>query len=247
MLTKVRNELAQLFSMQKMMIFLVGTILCTDVNLHVYVRDYGGTNLCEFIMYFLTNMYNVLMLATFLVLEVINDKHGIQNRYVILLRHNSRTEYYLANICAKVVYTTGCIMILPLLVFLYGKGCGLSGQETVFFQQVSAKIIVMQCVNIAFYAVLIIMVYNLFGIVLKNRVLHVLVTVGMPLVNLMLVKTGVYWLAKWFPWQRIAFQLYGWEASRYRINWEYWIILICVFWYVGDRIFGNKDIVYEDN
>ena len=247
MLTKIKQEIVQLFSVKKAVLLMAGTILCIDVNLRIYVRDYGGASLCEFIIYFLTNMYNILMLVTISVLAVSNDKYGVQNRYVLLLRHRNRSEYYLINICARMLYAIGCVIIMLVLLLLYGKYRGLSGRETVMFVQVSVGTVIKQCMNVVSYAIMVIVLYSLFNTILKNKVADVLLMMGVPLINLMAVKTGLYWLARWLPWQSIAFQLYGWESNHYRVNWEYWIILIGIFLYAGDRFFVNKDIVYENN
>lgn len=246
MFIKIKQEAVLLFSVKKTVLFLTGIILCTDVNLHSYVRNYNGANLCEFVIFFLTNKYNILMLLTIMVAAVCSDKYGFYNRYVTLLRYKSRSEYYLVQLFVRVAYAFVCIIIFVLIPVLYGKYRGLSGQEPVMFLQVSPMTVIWQSMNIMCYAFWICVLFALFSIIVRNKIADVLLIMGLPLINLMVVKAGIYWLAKWLPWQNIAFELYGWEISNYRLYWEYWLILISVFLYIGDSIFSNKDIVYEN-
>ncbi len=217
------------------------------ITLFVIGQYYGGVNLCEFIIFFLTSMYNVLMLVTISEILLCKDKYGMRNRYMVLLRYNSRLEYYTISICARIVYAIGCVAILLVLLILCGKYRGLSEQEPVMFVQVSACTVVKQCMSIIGYTLLIIALCSLFDVVLRNKVPDVLLTMGVPRMNLMLVKTGIYRLAGWMPWHKIALQLYGWDNRSCRFNWEYWVILTAISLYIGDRIFVNKDIVYENH
>lgn len=63
------------------------------ITLFVIGQYNGGANLCEFIIFFLTSMYNVnvLMLVTISVILLCKDKYGMRNRYMVLLRYNSRS------------------------------------------------------------------------------------------------------------------------------------------------------------
>lgn len=247
MLTKVRMEIAGLFSWRKSLLFMIGTLLCTHAELEEYIKWYEGANLCEFIMFFLTNQYIILMLVTMAVIILSSDRHGFQNRYVILTRYKSRSEFYRVNLYAKAVYAAGCMIVIVVLVTGYGRFGGLSGQAATFFTQISYEIVAKQCFNILGYAMFVVTLYSLLHILVRNKVLDVLLMMGVPLFNLMAMKSGMSQTEKLLPWYQIAYELHGWEMYGYRFHWEYWLMLVIVCFWLGDCFFRKKDIVYENH
>ncbi len=246
MFIKISEETRQLFSAKKTALILICIFLGAVGSLRSYIGIYEGNNLCESVMFYLTNKYYILMLVPIMVLAVSSDKAGIYGRYVVLLRYRSRTEYYLARLCAELIHTFGSVSLFALMPVLYGQCRSLSGAGTVIYTQISAATVVLQYLNILCYAVWFCVLCEMLRIVIRNKILYVLASMGIPIVNLVAVKAGVIWLAKWLPWQRIALELYGWEVDGYRFHWEYWTVLVGLFWYIGDYIFSQKDIVYEN-
>lgn len=243
---KVRREIVSLFSWKKMLAFLTGTVLCVNANMNDYIKGYEGASLCEFAIFFLSNQYIILMLLTMAVIILGSDKYGFQNRYVILTRYRSRFDFYLVNICAKAVYAWGCVIIMCILLLSCGIWGGLSDQPAVIYTQVSYGIVAKQCLNILSYAVLVTALYSLFNIIISNKVLDVLLMMGVPMFNLVAVKSGLYWIESWLPWQKTGYEIHGWETANYRFCWEYWLMLIILCFGLGERLFTNKDIVYEN-
>lgn len=246
MLMKVKREIASLFSWRKTVLFLIGTVLCIHAIMTDYIKGYEGTDLCEFTIFFLTNEYIILMLVGMAVIILSSDKYGFQNRYVILIRYRSRFEFYVVNLCAKMVYAAGCVATVTILMIGLGKYSGLAQQPAVLYVQVSYGIVVKQCLNILGYAVLIVTVSSLLNILIQHKTLDVLVMMGVPLFNLVAMKGGMYRIERWLPWQKIAFELHGWERNNYRFYWEYWLMLIVLCFYLGERLFSDKDMIYEN-
>lgn len=243
---KIKQEMMLLFSSKRLSIIYTGTILGVILNIKLFMNYFTVGNIQDFILYFLNNMYVVLMLLPMAALIISGGNHKSFSEYMILLRYKNRMQYYMITVCSKIIYGLLYFISVLIIIIITGKVFGFQVSSNEISQQIPL-IIAKQCFNVFFYIVFMIVTYRIMLIQIQHAVVAAFITMCIPLINIMLVKCGTDNILQWTLWGNIAYKIHDRINLNYRFNWGYWLLINYVVLYLSSCIYEKRDIVYESS
>lgn len=231
----------------KLIVIFLG-IICSAIALqNAFEFHVGSKNIIDFLLYYMDNMYYVLVWFPILVLYLISgNPYGMGFRYTVLLRFRSKQEYMNRSFGRNLIFIIMFIWLSFVGIMLVGTYLGLSMhvERKYILCDFWNEIVIYKFLNIICYLGAIVLIYMLLETYFKNYIFITLITMLIPVFNLFVIKSFRGNEIFFTPWGNIAYKLYSYERTDYTFYWGYWL-LVAIFIYVLYSASMKRDIVYE--
>lgn len=246
MQAKLRIECGEFDFVWKLAVQAVLSVMVAYTHLGSMLRSYPAACLGEYIVYSLTDYYYFLALFPFLCLIWTSGRNNETHRYPVLIRYRTRNEFLYMRLLAKALFLLAALAVHVGALLAVGRSLPrVSGFVYVASENLTG-IIARQLLNLFCYICVMYLLHEILRSIVGNVMLDTLVTTLVSLLDLVVTKLMLSFVAAWTPWGHIAYRLFGSERQNYRFYWLYWLFLLLLLFYAADLLNGRRDYVFEE-
>ncbi len=228
-------------------IVIIGIVLSIVVIKPNFEKLIASTNMFDFIFYYFDNMYFMLVwLPILVIVSISGDSFSARYRYPILLRYWSKGQFVGKIIVYNVKVVIGflSIIILNLVILSLFYGFTISSKKMYIQHNMVSIMMVYKLLNTMSYFMMVSSIHSLLELFFNNAIVVSFLTMAIPLLNLLIIKSFRGAILFITPWGNMAYKLYGQVLKSYSFYWGYWLATAVILYFLYDLAL-KRDVVYE--